>query len=769
MNIGTVDGLAYEAVQRHFRNEIVGRIRNGLTQTYGDAWESQITLCFKESEWNSIEQNAQVGELSKTLQRGHQDKADLLSVNHFFGIFQKHYPVLMPGRARASVDVENKVKQRLLADFKQVKDVRDLLSHPVDEELLATDALNLVHCLIRILDCLDLQGDAINNIREIESQLINRAANSALLGSQTSMLEASLPPREELFHVFIGRTTELEELWRWISDDSAGRWVLVGEGGKGKSTIAYQFANSIRAEGYGKLMAVFWLSAKRRRFVESETRTISAPDFTNINSAVDKLLTVYGYSELTSKTLEIKKLELLNLLSEIPSLIVVDDLDSIELDDEEVVEFFTYDAPRTGSKILITSRRAYPGMGRSSTRVSGLPPDDAIKFIDQVADHLNLSSALNIKSFYEKILDATEGSPLYIEDLLRLCRHLSVKKSIERWKQSSGDASRRYALQRERELLSENAKQVLDACGLARAPLTVAQLERILDLTEDDVIGCLQELENAYLVPGAVLVDGEQTFTLNRNLAWLVRRDANDSAAAAELRRAVERIVGNNSGSAGSADHARQIRILVDSGRVPEAIRAGESYMKSLGFSSDPVFLPALAKAYAANTPSRITDARELWERAAKFGANQVQVYLDWCKFEDEQSDWARMEAVALMGTQNCTANVYRLYQQAGYAATRIGQSRNKRFDTASAQSAFERSKEHLKTALALARQSDAKQFELSRTFRALTILAQSSGNLDDRVYFLKQWLIALPDDEAASAEYERLVAAHPTVRDRFV
>ena len=130
----------------------------------------------------------------------------------------------------------------------------------------------------------------------------------------------------------------------------------------------------------------------------------------------------------------------------------------------------------------------------------------------------------NLPRYFTQIAEITEGSPLYMEDVLRLCRHLPADKAIEKWKQHSGDSARKYALERELELLSRPARDIIDACSLSKVGFTVAQLERVTGHDEDSVMAGLRELEKAYLVPGSVLVDGDPTFTVNQNLRWLVRR-----------------------------------------------------------------------------------------------------------------------------------------------------------------------------------------------------------------------------------------------------
>ena len=335
----------------------------------------------------------------------------------------------------------------------------------------------------------------------MQAHLLRRAVGADDDQPGQSSLLSVIPPRETMYDKFVGRTPELEELWAWYADDESHRWVLVGEGGKGKSAIAYQFARGVERANPQDTAAVLWMSAKRRRFVDSEIVPITHPDFDNLESALDRLLRDFGDSANLDKTVDVKLDVVQKLLNEFPCLIIVDDIDSIDKREEDVVEFFTYDAPRTASKVLLTSRRMYPGMFKSSTQVSGLPEDDARVYFRLTAARLGLAERSDLDQAFLKIFAATEGSPLYMEDLLRLCRSLKVAEAIDRWKQKKGDAARRYALQREYDLLSSIAKNSLEATCWARVPLSVAQLEAMLGIGEDEAVSAVQELESRFLVP----------------------------------------------------------------------------------------------------------------------------------------------------------------------------------------------------------------------------------------------------------------------------
>lgn len=78
---------------------------------------------------------------------------------------------------------------------------------------------------------------------------------------------------------FVGREEELNQLRAWFADPVLRRWLLAGDGGKGKSSLAYEFAHEIRTASPRDLFGVFGVSAKKRRFDEGAVTEVSTPDF----------------------------------------------------------------------------------------------------------------------------------------------------------------------------------------------------------------------------------------------------------------------------------------------------------------------------------------------------------------------------------------------------------------------------------------------------------------------------------------------------------
>lgn len=106
-----------------------------------------------------------------------------------------------------------------------------------------------------------------------------------------------LPEKGEIIIDFVGRTEELHILHDRLFKHDLNRWALAGDGGKGKSAIAYQFCTQIKERCPASLNAVLWLSAKRHRFREGNIETISQPDFCDLPSLLDAILGEYGIAD----------------------------------------------------------------------------------------------------------------------------------------------------------------------------------------------------------------------------------------------------------------------------------------------------------------------------------------------------------------------------------------------------------------------------------------------------------------------------------------
>jgi len=98
---------------------------------------------------------------------------------------------------------------------------------------------------------------------------------------------------------------------------------------------------------------------------------------------------------------------------------------------DEVVSLFTHEIPHTQSSVLVTSRRAIPGI--RSFIVQGFDPIEAEEFVKSRIWLYGLNTAAFTPTVIREIAKTTDGSPLYMDDLMRLAKIVDIHKAVKRW------------------------------------------------------------------------------------------------------------------------------------------------------------------------------------------------------------------------------------------------------------------------------------------------------------------------------------------------
>jgi hypothetical protein len=119
--------LCYEGIQRVYRNAVVGRVRMKLHERYPDDYSTRLKKPFPPQDWKQIEENAYKTRVSGQLASAIADDFDLLSVNHFFDVFEVYYDDLFPVPQNADRVQKRSDKKRVLEWTRTVKDLRDIL------------------------------------------------------------------------------------------------------------------------------------------------------------------------------------------------------------------------------------------------------------------------------------------------------------------------------------------------------------------------------------------------------------------------------------------------------------------------------------------------------------------------------------------------------------------------------------------------------------------------------------------------------------------
>jgi tetratricopeptide (TPR) repeat protein len=749
--------ILYGAIQRIYRSSVVGLIRNTL-ETPGSGGIELVRVLFSKSNpnsgrtyWEDIRVAAEerrsggTGELSTPI----SDEYELVGVEHFYSIFEKHFDVLCKDHAAKSRSEKSQSKQALLRWVKQVKNVRDPISHPVTEDISYDDAYNTIYVAKKVLDFCGLAESAAQIQRY----------QKILLGGLTFEKEQTLtdlPPRDEVVMDFVGRHSELSVLNQWLISQRSRRWALSGEGGKGKSAIAYAFASNVSKRNDHHLDGVFWMSAKRRRYVEGKTVLVDRPDFWDKCSAISAILGFFGESCLDEDSDESKVITLLN---EFPSLLVVDDIDTVEGEGEDAIQFLVMTIPElTKSCVLITSRRAMFGVANVTTQVAGLSEMDAEEFIRSRCDLMGIAAnpVLELKT---KIVDSTDGSPLYIEDLLRLTQTgLEIERALGLWKEKRGLEARKYAIQREFDQLDEDARFVLLALSV-NGPCNYSVLAAGLDWGDDRLVSALQQLRNMFLMP-ATGKDGS-TLALGQNTQALVREVYSGSEAYRRVERNVKSIAGKLKTSVSEnrlvENILRQTRFLSHKHDYDEAESILLESITNFPGRSD-------IHANLAWTQRRKKDfasARMNFQRAHDLGNCNADAYWHWSEMEALNNEWGASATAAEQGLKRFPHDQGLLFRH-GYALHRLGKELLTEDDEDSGRKLALRADRQLRQALKGGDDIDRNYTLTNQIYRALVLNHESLNDIASLAVTFNEWSRAYPEDEVCRSEMKRIRQKYP-------
>jgi len=629
------NAICYEAIQRRLRNGIVDYLRLRMAEIFPLDHTEKLRKPF-EKEWSDLVAKANASREVGGTDTQIRDDYDLLSVSHFYSLFDSYFDKMFSTAALAGGNYRKPVRAKLLGNLKAVKDFRDPLSHPVSEEISFEEGFGVLSDVKQILESLGL-ADGADEISQLMRQL------HGLDDHEASAVVCSLPTQDSIYLDFVGRQKVLSSLREWFSLPTNKRCLLAGDGGKGKSAVAYRFAQELYEAG-AEFKLIAWLSAKRRKFEDGKVLLIDAPDFSDMESALDRLLAHYGILPEALNSTQ-KKSKVLQLLSDFPAFLIVDDIDTV-LSDTDVVGFFTFEVPSTNSVVLLTSRREIPGIKKLD--ILGFELPEAQDFVKSRVELYGLDAKVFPVSMVDELKRVTDGSPLYMDDLMRLARILPVEKAIGMWSDKQGDEARKYALQRELEQLSADARRVLIAASVGDDPVSFAEIESILQISEDRILVALNELQTLFLVPKPRIVEDEQRFELNTNTRKLVRAVEGGTDQYGRIEAKAKAIHGElpdvGRGLVGAL--IRQAFLLFNSGRKQEAeqllLQAADKYPQAADLQGFMGFL--------YRRMDRFTDAARHFEAAYKLKCDSRDAYRHWVKMEMSLREWTRAIAAADKG-----------------------------------------------------------------------------------------------------------------------
>ena len=498
--------------------------------------------------------------------------------------------------------------------------------------------------------------------------------SSDTLPRSTRPLICQLKLQDSPAQRFIGRQRELHVLWEWFNNPNvAHRWLLTGDGGKGKTELAYEFAYQVRSAAPEGYVAVLALSAKRREYRNSQLQEL-LPDFSDLPSFLEAVCDFYAAADrqdFVDLSLNDKKEFVLDWFRELPALLVADDVDSIRPEDSEVLEFITGEIPRTSSRVLITSRvpqrLAGFGLTNSITQVGGFEEASSLEFIDAVsARYGRLGNLSEVDK--RRIAAVTDYSPLYMDDFIRGLKKRSLSELLKYWSPANKRELLYYSVGREFDSLTKEAKSVLFACCLADGATNHDGLSAVASLSKDQVDEAIEDAQGLFLLGDKSFRDGVERFSLNSNTQNLIlelgRTEYSSQFSTVQkkhdeihLRARVGWVKDDVAREVLRQCRALEVRNTKESFGEAEQLLNG--YLGEERYENNADLKGRLARVHA-RWPSgpHVIQARKLFEEAANLSSRSDEMYYDWIRMEVAESNWSGAEratrrAIANRGYSN--------------------------------------------------------------------------------------------------------------------
>jgi hypothetical protein len=346
-----------------------------------------------------------------------------------------------------------------------------------------------------------------------DSQLIRFLCSSRSFGAVTGQpeheIEHNLPAPDPNLIRFVGRGDYLFQLWNWMIDRHTPVKTLTALGGTGKTAIAFEFCRQFLADSPTWASKVIWLSAKKRTFsaVQGKYVELTRTDFSNTTSFFVALAREVGAMEGEVQAAGEDATELLDLvydgLKTFPSLVVVDDLDALAIDEQNnlfsMIQLLAGRLHDSGCRFLFTSRLDL-GAETQRIKVQGFEAKEFGEYAKMVA--LERSIALN-ESLIQQLHRASKGSPIFCSSIIRLASlGNEIHQAINSWRGREGEDVRRYAFERELSQLTESQVRTLFALSSLGAT-THLELRQVLEADEHALNSDLSRLREFHLFASA--------------------------------------------------------------------------------------------------------------------------------------------------------------------------------------------------------------------------------------------------------------------------
>jgi len=345
------------------------------------------------------------------------------------------------------------------------------------------------------------------------------------------------------------------------------------------------------------------------------------------------------------------KEELVELMVEtlkvMPSLLVIDDVDSLEPEQQHEVFHTipqitdrTIGTAKVVSRAILTARLTLGAAPAQLLHVKGLERDDFWKYVIVTAESMALPWPVGQNSkLMAKFHKVTDGSPMFASSILRLVKlgH-TIDKAIDTWKGHDGEEVRAAAFRRELDHLSDSQIRTPYA-AIVLGETTFAELRSVLDSGETLLKNNIGELHKYHLLAvGSDVPNSGTRLVVPNSLQVMQDMIKQRVSQSRTIEHAISRLRRKASDKNTQAPRfARTILALCSKGSHSEAL---ETALWADKQRPDAGLKCLLASTYLRITPPNTTQADIEFRRAYQLGCRRTELTKLWAQAKELSEDW---------------------------------------------------------------------------------------------------------------------------------
>lgn len=496
------------------------------------------------------------------------------------------------------------------------------------------------------------KGAEVLTAKGSDLQFLYGQRSSAFLEMEDSStaVPSSLPASPATIQEFVGRFRAIEKIVEWFEKSRDPRMFLWGQGGSGKSTIAYEAAVLFSENGRlltnrleKSLDRVLFVSGKSSLLnpTSGKIEEIRTRDFSDGLDLFRSILIQSGWSnaEEIETYDQDKALDALDQLFEIETvLIVIDDIDTLTTSgvDAGMEELFLcLSRAQSGSKILYTQRNFPSFAPNAALEVPGLKGGDFNQFLELCC--LKYSVQPPTAKELQWIEEQSEGRPLAIETIIGMRRVTSsYSEAFERWKQHSTEA-REYLFRREYQQLGhdDRARHLLAALSIFDKPQSFDALKDVLQFSSEQLQDAIAETRDMFLRVSVGLASKGDTYSIGPATKLFISEVSNQLDRYSSILARTHLF--NSSAKKSPAAYVPYInraRSSIKGGNPKDAVSLLRQSTFPAAFHEHPEVKATLGQAYANLPVPNVDEARACFESAFTLGHTDYKMYLDWLELE---------------------------------------------------------------------------------------------------------------------------------------